>query len=146
MKRILFLALVLISVSCRKDRIGADYNQLIGKYKLIYTYRFSATTYDKILPSDNYEIDFNKNGKVYKIKDGDCEAKEKVEDCMIVNDSPPSQNRNVFLYLKKQSGAIQMEFQHYSNGNDTLLVTSFYPFENDPNQNPYRYEHYYVKE
>jgi hypothetical protein len=145
MKKIFFIVLILGITSCRKDLTETDYDELIGKYKLVYTLRFSTSTYDKLVPSDNYEIDFNNKGKVYTYKNGHCESKEKVEDCHAVIYSP-SMNKDVHLYLKNKAGAVQMTFLNYSNSYDTLVIDGYFPFENDPNHNPYHYGHYYVKE
>jgi hypothetical protein len=144
-KKLLFLSFILSFVSCKKDLTGTDYDQLIGKYKLVYTLRFAATTYDRLNPTDNYEIDFNRNGKVYKIKNGHCESKEKVEDCNI-NSSATSTLRYVNLYLKDKPGSVEMYLPLHPGTHDTLVVGSYYPYEDDPNQTPYRYGHYYVKE
>jgi hypothetical protein len=132
--------------ACRKDLTGTDYDELIGKYKLVYILKLSSSSYEKIIPSDNYEIEFNRNGKVYKYKNGHCESKEKVEDCDVLPNSPPSQYAGIFLDLKNRSNTVQMAFPYYGVGYDTLTVSGYYPYEDDPNQSPYRYGHYYVKE
>jgi hypothetical protein len=144
-KKLLFLSFILSFVSCRKDLTGTDYDQLIGKYKLVYTLRFAATTYDRLNPTDNYEIDFNRNGKVYTIKNGHCESKEKVEGCLVLSDLN-STYRSVYLDIKKRNGEITMQLPLHPGEHDTLLIGGYYPFENDPNYVPYHYAHYYVKE
>jgi hypothetical protein len=145
MKRGLIIFLILITVSCKKDLTTTDYAELIGKYKLVYSLRATNPTIDKIYFTDNYELDFNRNGKAYTYKNGHCESKEKVEDCHAVIYSP-SLRKDIHLYLKKRDDAIQMSFQYYSIGYDTLIVSSYFPFEDHVNQNPYRYAHYYVRE
>jgi hypothetical protein len=35
MKKLLFLVFILVTASCRKDLSGTDYDELIGKYKLM---------------------------------------------------------------------------------------------------------------
>jgi hypothetical protein len=144
-KKLLFLAFVLSILSCRKDLSGTDYDQIIGKWKLVYTIRFSTSLVEKLNPSDNYEIDFNRNGKVYTYKNNHRESKEKVENCSAVVDNP-SLYKTVYLHIKGRQAAIEMEFPHYSSGYDTLIMDGYYPYENDPNHNPYHYGHYYVKE
>jgi hypothetical protein len=146
MKKFLFLAFILLTVSCRKDLSGTDYDQLIGKWKLVYSLQFTTTTIERLNPSDNYEIDFNRNGKVYKKKNEHTESKDKVEDCVITYDSPPSQYKRAYLHVKNRTMVIEMEFPHYSSGYDTLIMDGYYPYENDPNHNPYHYGHYYVRE
>jgi hypothetical protein len=145
MKKFLFLAFILSTVSCRKDLSGTDYGELIGKYKLVYSLKYTASATERINPSDNYEIDFNRNGKVYTYKNGHCDSKDKVEDCFAVVDNP-SQYKNIFLHLKKPSVTIEMGFPYYSTGYDTLIIGGYYPFQNDPNNTPNTYGHRYVKE
>jgi hypothetical protein len=132
-------------VSCKKDLTDTDYGQLIGKWKLVYTLKLTSSTSEKVYPPDNYELDFNRNGKLYKYKNGDCESKSKVKDCNVQIDDP-SLYKHAFLYLKDRSNAIEMGFTYYSTGYDTLMVFGYYPVENDPNLTPYRYGHYYVRE
>jgi hypothetical protein len=144
-KKIILFAFILAIPSCKKDLTGTDYDQLIGKYKLVYTARFAATTYDILNPTDNYEIDFNRNGKVYTYKNGNCESKYKVEDCHVTS-TATSSIRSVHLYLKNKSNAISMDLPLYAGAHDTLEISGFYPYENDPNGTPYHYGHFYVKE
>jgi hypothetical protein len=131
--------------ACGKDLTSSDYRGIIGKYRLVYYLRYTSSTYEKINPTDIYEIEFQKNGKVHKIKNGHSESKDKVEDCSIISGST-STYRDVYLHLKSRSDAVNMQLPLISGSNDTLKISGYYPLENDPNFSPYYYGHYYVKE
>jgi hypothetical protein len=145
-KKVLFLSCLISISSCKKDLAGTGYDELIGKWKLVYTLRFTTTTYEKLTPADNFKIEFNERGKMCAFKNEHRESKEKVEDCVVTFDSPPSQYKRVYMHIKKGAYSLNMEFPHYPQGYDTLIMDGYFPYENDPNHNPYYYAHYYVKE
>lgn len=119
--------------SCRRNDTYPDYKNIIGKYKLICISKtniaWPSDSVVRIVPNDNYEIDFKKMSKVMLSKNGHCEKTLKIFSCKESYTTSTPRYWNFKMNIDKNEFVFSYPYYlSLSDFSDTLITDNlFYP-------------------
>ena len=150
MKSIVLAIIIILLFSCRKDKLEADKEILIGKWKWVKSEKQSyqplaiVDTLYSIGGHSNYSIEFYKKGKIELINNGNIE-KYKIK----FTDFFKS------VHINYYSALIDLDFDENDRiwiqvNEDTLITRCRFPFSEETYNNvlsgPYGHINYFVRD
>ncbi|MBI3509934.1 MAG: hypothetical protein HY064_04670 [Bacteroidetes bacterium] len=154
MRKLLYLIIFLLCFSsCRRKDTYPDYEGIIGKYKLVFIHEHDdslpSDSFQLIIPSDKYEIEFRRWSKVKLIKNDKCEKTLKVYSCKAQLTGSYGYSSDFYLNINGEYYVITFPYPTNTGniGADTLYVQkNFYPFGLAAADSNHEYYCYYIKE